>query len=46
MILGLAAGWLLQSFAGVPNAWAFGLLLGMVGANLIPLGPGCRTPDD
>lgn len=36
MILAAAIGWVLQRFAGLENAVAFGLLLGFVIAPLIP----------
>ena len=45
MVLGLAAGWALQSFAGLPNGALLGLLVGMIAANLVPLGPSCGSPE-
>ncbi|HEX6811349.1 MAG TPA: hypothetical protein VF384_06990 [Planctomycetota bacterium] len=41
MILGLAVGWTLEVFAGVPVATLLGVLLGMIAANFVPLGPAC-----
>lgn len=44
MILGLVIGWCLESFAGLRTATLFGVLLGMVTANFVPLGNrGCDT---
>ena len=45
MILGLAAGWALQVFAGVPSGALFGLLAGMIAANLVPLRPSCGSQE-
>ncbi len=41
MVLGLAAGWAIERFAGVGGATVAGALLGMLVANFVPLGPGC-----
>ncbi len=43
MVLGLAVGWCLESFAAVRSATVFGLLLGMIAANFVPLGGGCDS---
>jgi hypothetical protein len=45
VVLGVAIGWTLESFAGLRGAMVFGLLAGMLGANLVPLGPGCSGGD-
>lgn len=45
MVLGLAVGWAVEAFAGLPGALVLGLLGGMVAANFVPLGGGC-TPGD
>lgn len=43
MILGLAAGWALETFAGLRGAMLLGALAGMVAANFVPLGPDCGS---
>lgn len=45
MVLGLAGGWAIEAFAGIRGATVFGALLGMLAANLVPLGPGCSSPE-
>jgi hypothetical protein len=36
VVLGLAIGGALEAFAAVRNATVLGLLVGMIGANLVP----------
>lgn len=44
MVLGLAGGFALETFAGLRGATVIGALFGMLAANFVPLGPSCGTP--
>lgn len=44
MVLLTLIGWALQTFAEVPNALVFGLLLGFVAANFVPARGACPLP--
>lgn len=45
MVLGLAVGWAVEAFAGMPGALVLGLLAGMVAANFVPTDTGCSLGD-
>jgi hypothetical protein len=44
VILATGAGWALQTFAAVPNALVFGLIVGLIGARLVPATASCGVP--